>query len=184
MDVAKKSRYYLEITKRVIDKVIEKIIEKNISISVNITLEDIEDKDMRQYIFDKLNLIEDKSKITFEIVENEDVKENEIVKEFLKKIKNMGAMIYIDDFGSGYANFDYLIKLAPNGVKIDGTLIKNIINDKSSQIIVKTIVSFAKEMNIKTIAEFVENKEIFEMLKNIGIDYYQGYYFSPPKSEL
>ena len=184
LDVAKKSRFYLEITKRVIDKVIEKIIEKNISISVNITLEDIEDKDMRQYIFDKLNLIEDKSKITFEIVENEDVKENEIVKEFLKKIKNMGAMIYIDDFGSGYANFDYLIKLEPNGVKIDGTLIKNIINDKSSQIIVQTIVSFAKEMNIKTIAEFVENEEIFEMLKKMGIDYYQGYYFSPPKSEL
>ncbi len=184
LDVAKKSRYYIEITKKVIDKAINKIIEKNISVSINITLEDIEDKEMRAYIFDKLNLIKDKSKITFEIVENEDVKENEMVKEFLKKIKKMGAMIYIDDFGSGYANFDYLIKLAPDGVKIDGTLIKNIIDDKNSQIIVQTIVSFAKEMNIKTIAEFVENEKIFEMLKKMGIDYYQGYYFSPPKSQL
>jgi diguanylate cyclase (GGDEF)-like protein len=184
LEVAKKSRLYLEITQRVINKVIQKVLEKDISVSINLTLEDIKEKFMRDFIFNKLNLLKDKSKITFEIVESEDVRENELVKEFLKRIKAIGALIYIDDFGSGYSNFDYLIKLQPDGVKIDGSLIKNIVNDKNSQIIVKTIISFAQKMNIKTIAEFVENKEIFEYLKNLNIDYYQGYYFSPPKEDI
>jgi diguanylate cyclase (GGDEF)-like protein len=184
LEVAKKSRLYLEITQRIINKAVEKILKKNISVSINLTLEDIEEKYMREFIMNKLLLLNDKSKITFEIVESEDVRENELVKKFLNKIKSTGALIYIDDFGSGYANFDYLIKLRPDGVKIDGSLIKNILEDRNSQIIVKTIVSFAKEMNIKTIAEFVENEEIFEYLKNLGVDYFQGYYFSPPKPDI
>jgi EAL domain-containing protein (putative c-di-GMP-specific phosphodiesterase class I) len=184
LEVAKKSRLYLEITKKVINKAIEKILEKNISVSINLTLEDIEEKYMREFIMNKLSLLNDKSKVTFEVVESEDVRENELVKKFLAEIKLTGALIYIDDFGSGYSNFDYLIKLQPDGVKIDGSLIKNILEDRNSQIIVKTIVSFAKEMNIKTIAEFVENEEIFEYLKSLDIDYYQGYYFSPPKADI
>ena len=184
LDVAKKSRLYLDITKRVIDKAIEKIKSKNVAISINLTLEDIDDKDMREYIFEKIKSISNKSLLTFEIVENEDVGENEIVKNFLHQIKILGAQIYIDDFGSGYSNFDYLIKLNPDGVKIDGSLIKNILTDKNSEIIVKTIILFAKEMNIKTIAEFVENEEIFEKLKNLGVNYFQGYYFSPPKHDI
>ncbi|GAX88160.1 conserved hypothetical protein [Lebetimonas natsushimae] len=184
LDVAKRSRYYLEITKRVVNKAIEKVIEKDTAVSINLTLEDIEEREMRNFIFEKLNLLRDKSKITFEIVESEDVRGNKLVKNFLYEIKTTGALIYIDDFGSGYSNFDYLIKLHPDGVKIDGSLIKNILNDKNSQIIVKTIVSFAKEMNIKVIAEFVENKEIFEYLKKLDVDYFQGYYFSPPKGDI
>ena len=184
LEVAKKSRLYLEITKRVIKKAIEKINDKNVAISINLTLEDIDDENMRNYILNKIESLKNKKLLTFEIVESEDVGENETVKEFLHNIKKSGALIYIDDFGSGYSNFDYLIKLKPDGVKIDGSLIKNILTDKNSEIIVKTIISFAKEMKISTIAEFVENKEIFEKLKNLGVDYFQGYYFSPPKPDI
>ena len=184
LEVAKKSRLYLEITKRVIKKAIEKINDKNVAVSINLTLEDIDDEDMRNYILNKIKSLENKKLLTFEIVESEDVGENETVKEFLHNIKKSGALIYIDDFGSGYSNFDYLIKLKPDGVKIDGSLIKNILTDKNSEIIVKTIISFAKEMKISIIAEFVEKKEIFEKLKNLGVDYFQGYYFSPPKPDI
>ena len=184
LDIAKKSRYYLEITKRMINKSIDKVLQNNISISVNLTLEDMEDIEIKEFILQKLSTVPDVSKITFEIVESEDVKDNKTVMEFLKQLKQKGALIYIDDFGSGYSNFDYILKLHPDGVKIDGSLIKNILKDKNSQIIVKTIISFAKEMNIKTIAEFVENEEIFNKLKEMGVDYFQGYYFSPPKEEI
>jgi len=184
LDIAKKSRYYLEITKRIINKSIDKTLQKNISVSVNITLEDMEDVEIKKFILKKLSTLEDVSKITFEIVESEDVRDNKTVMEFLEKLKQKGALIYIDDFGSGYSNFDYILKLHPDGVKIDGSLIKNILEDKNSQIIVKTIISFAREMNIKTIAEFVENEEIFNKLKEMGVDYFQGYYFSPPKEEV
>jgi len=184
LDVARKSRLYLQITKRVIEKSMEKIKEKNCAISINLTLEDINDEEMRKFIFEHIKQISNKKLLTFEIVENEDVGENENVKQFLMKIKELGSLIYIDDFGSGYANFDYLIKLNPDGVKIDGSIVKNILTDKNSEIILKTIVSFAKEMNIKTIAEFVENEEIFNKLIEFGVDYFQGYYFSPPKPDI
>ena len=184
LDIAKKSRLYLDITKIILEKSVQKIKEKNVAISINLTLEDIDNEEMRTFILRKINEIDDKSKLTFEIVENEDVRESNLIKEFLDLIKKKGSLIYIDDFGSGYANFDYLIKLNPDGVKIDGSLIKNILTDRNSEIIVTTVVNFAKHLNIKTIAEFVENEEIFEKLKLLGIDYFQGYYFSPPKPTI
>ncbi len=184
LDVAKKSRLYLEITKRIVTQAVEKIKKENASISINLMLEDIDDEEIRNFIFEKISELNNKSLLSIEIVESEDVRENQLIKEFLEKVKDENVAIYIDDFGSGYSNFDYIIKLAPNVVKIDGSLIKNILTDKNSEIIVKTIISFAKEMNIKTVAEFVENKEIFDKLKNMGVDYFQGYYFSSPKSDI
>ena len=184
LDVAKKSRLYLEITKRVITQAVEKIKKENISVSVNLTLEDIDDENIRNFIFKQIETLTDKSLLTVEIVESEDVRESPLVKEFLKRIKKEKVSLYIDDFGSGYANFDYLIKLNPDGIKIDGSLIKNVLIEKSSEIVVKTIILFAKEMNIKTVAEFVENEKIYKKLKEMGVDYFQGYYFSPPKPEI
>ena len=184
LDVAKKSRFYIEITKRVITQAVDTINNKNIPVSVNLTLEDINDEEMRVFIFKKICELKNKLYLSIEIVESEDVRESKIVKEFLQNIKNEKVSLYIDDFGSGYSNFDYLIKLNPDVVKIDGSIIKNILIDKNSEIIVKTIVSFAKEMKIKTVAEFVENEEIFEKLKSFGVDYFQGYYFSPPKENI
>jgi len=183
LDIAKKSRLYNEITKIMLDKVIENI-KKDYKISINISLEDIEEKSIKDYILLKLKECKQRENLTIEIVENEDLRESTLTKEFLNKIKALGAEVYIDDFGSGYANFDYLLKLNADGVKIDGSLIKNILNNKNNEIIVKTIINFAKETNIKVIAEFVENKEIFEKLKSLGVDYFQGYYFSPPTKEI
>ena len=86
----------------------------------------------------------------------------------------------IDDFGSGYSNYKHVLKLNSDILKIDGSLIKNILEDKDSLYVVESIVNFAKKINIKTVAEFVENEEIFNKLKEIGVDYFQGYYFSKP----
>ena len=90
-------------------------------------------------------------------------------------------MIAIDDFGAGYSNFERLLEFEPDILKIDGSLVKNIVNDTYSRNIVETIVSFARKQNIITIAEFVENEEIFNILNEMGVDYSQGYYFGEPK---
>lgn len=95
-----------------------------------------------------------------------------------------GCKIAIDDFGSGYSNFEYILKLDADYIKIDGSLIKDIDHNKDSQDIVKTIVSFAKLKNISTIAEFVSSKEIYEKVVELGVDYSQGYYFGKPEFEL
>jgi len=96
-------------------------------------------------------------------------------------IKSFGAKIAIDDFGSGYSNFAHLLKLNPEYIKIDGSLIKNIDKDKNSLVIVKTINDFAHALGIQTVAEYVHSKEVFEVLTELGIDEFQGYYFSEPK---
>jgi EAL domain-containing protein (putative c-di-GMP-specific phosphodiesterase class I) len=73
-----------------------------------------------------------------------------------------------------------ILKLQTDYIKIDGSLIKNLDSDANARVLVKTIVSFAKELGIKTIAEFVENEAIQNIVKELGVDYTQGYFFSPP----
>jgi EAL domain-containing protein (putative c-di-GMP-specific phosphodiesterase class I) len=86
----------------------------------------------------------------------------------------------IDDFGSGYSNFAHIVNLDIDYIKIDGSLIKNIDKDNTSKDIVELLSLFTKKENIKTIAEFVYNKEVLDVVKEIGIDYVQGFYLYKP----
>jgi c-di-GMP phosphodiesterase len=119
-------------------------------------------------------------RVIFEILESEGVKNFDIMAEFIKNVKAMGCTIAIDDFGSGYSNFDYIIKLNVDYIKIDSSIIKNLDTDGNSMIIAKMIVNAAKELGILTIAEFVHSKSVYEKCLELGIDYSQGYFFSEP----
>jgi EAL domain-containing protein (putative c-di-GMP-specific phosphodiesterase class I) len=184
LDVAKKSRLYFEITKQIVKKSFMKFKDLNYDLSINLTTLDMENDYIQKFILNELNNFPNPQRVSFEIVESEDIKHSKKAKEFIKELKKYGCKILIDDFGSGYANFDYLLSLNADCIKIDGSLIKNILKDEHSQIIVKTIVNFAKEVKMNVIAEYIENKETFEYLKKLDIDCYQGYYFSPPKEDL
>ena len=83
-----------------------------------------------------------------------------------------------------YWLFSYLKKFKADYIKIDGNIIKKILDDKTSYLVVKNIVNFAKEANIKVIAEYVSNQGIYEKIKELGIDYSQGYLFSVPNENL
>ena len=100
------------------------------------------------------------------------------------EFKSLGVKVAIDDFGSGYSNFSHVLQLGIDYIKIDGSLIKNITTDKQSEILVRGIVDFSKRLEIKTIAEYVENREIFEKLRLMGIDYAQGYYIGRPSPAM
>lgn len=184
LEIAKKSRMYFAITKIMVEKTFEKFEGKNIEFSINLTTFDMENEEIKNFLIDKIKNFSSPKLINFEIVESEDIKRSSEAKEFIKTLKSYGCKILIDDFGSGYANFDYLLSLNADGIKIDGSLVKNILEDKSSQIILKTILKFAKDVNMQVIAEFVENDKIFEYLKSLGVDCYQGYFYSPPKENI
>ncbi len=120
--------------------------------------------------------------MVFELLEDEEVKNFVLVRDFIKKIKSYGVKIAIDDFGVGYSNYERLLKYQPDILKIDGSLIENIESDDYSYLsALKSIVSFAKEQNIKTVAEFIENEAKFNIVRDLGIDYSQGYYFGRPE---
>ena len=182
LDISKKGRYYTQITQRVLDNSFQALYQTKAGISINLSAVDIEEQVTRNKLISLLDLHHAHAhRITFELLEDASVREFDIIKTFIKEVKGRGVRIAIDDFGSGYSNFERLLDYEPDIIKIDGSLIKNIATDDYSISIVKTIVGFANEHNIKTIAEFVENETIFNILYALGVNYSQGYYFGKPK---
>ncbi len=184
LEISKKARLYKQLTKIVILKTFETFRKNDFEFSINITIDDILDKEINQYIFEMLDIYNISNRVIFEIVESESIENFEDIQHFIQKIKKLGCRIAIDDFGTGYSNFEYLMRLEPDFIKIDGSIIKEILKDKRSEIITSIIVDFAKKINIQVIAEYVESKEIFEKIKELGVDKSQGYYFSEPKATL
>jgi len=184
LDIAKKVKFYSQLEKMMITKVFEQVKETGISISINLSIEDIFNESLINFMEKELRENNIAHLITFELLENESIIEYDQVMEFIEKVKNMGCMIAIDDFGSGYSNFQYLLQLKPDYIKIDGSSVQNIHTDKNAYLITKTINDFAHNLGIKTVAEFVHCKEVFDVLKGLGIDEYQGYYFSKPMKDF
>ncbi len=158
--------------------------DKDAEFSINLSINDILEPQISEYLIMMLKRYGIGSKIVFEIVESEYIEKFEDVMAFITKVKKYDCKIAIDDFGTGYSNFEYLIKLKADYLKIDGSLIKNIDKDKNAYLVVSTIVDFSKKLGMKTVAEFVESEDIFKIVKELGVDYSQGYYFQQPQKDI
>lgn len=182
LDIAKKSRLYPTLTKIIIEKSFEYFSNKKDEFSINLSIEDILSDDIVIYLKKKIDYYKIGHRLVLELVESEGIENFDSVHAFIKEFKGYGCKIAIDDFGTGYSNFEYLMKLDVNYIKIDGSLIKNIDTDKSSQLVVELIIDFAKKMHIQVIAEFIHNDAVYQKTKSMGINYFQGYYLGEPKS--
>lgn len=181
LDIAKKGKYYAQITDMVLENSFRALKDTDKCITINISALDIEKPSTVDKIFELLEVHkESTSRIVFELLEDEDVKDIEEIASFINKVKKYKVRIAIDDFGAGYSNFERLLKYQPDILKIDGSLVKHIETDSYSLSVVKTIVSFAKEQNIEIVAEYIENENIFNIIKDLGVEYSQGYYFGKP----
>ena len=178
---AKKAKLYLGMTRMLVKKACEYFKGKDIDFNLNLTLEDIKDQYTMDFIVNAMEKTNTAKQITFEIVESEGIESFTEVSNFIKKAKKLGCKIAIDDFGTGYSNFEYIIKLDVDYIKIDGSLIKNINSDNNLYLTVQTIVGFAKALKIKTVAEFVHNEDVLNCVKNLDIDYSQGFFIDEPK---
>ena len=119
-------------------------------------------------------------KICFEITETAAISNFTFASSFIQQLKNQGCLFSLDDFGSGLSSFAYLKKLPVDYLKIDGLFVKDILEDQVDRAMVKSINEVGHVMDKKTIAEFVENKQIFNLLKELGVDYAQGYGIGRP----
>ena len=182
LPIAKKARLYSGIVKLMINECINFIKEKRIIVSLNVSFDDIKTKATYDYI---IKILEENKKIThylhFEILESEEIEDFTLVKSFIDKVRKYGCQVGVDDFGSGYSNFNMLGELEFDFVKIDGSLIKEIATNKNQEVIVDVISNYTKRMNFKTIAEFVYSDEVYKKIKNLDINYAQGYLFSQPQ---
>ncbi|MBS9782685.1 MAG: EAL domain-containing protein [Arcobacter sp.] len=183
LDVIKRTKLYSNIIKIILKDAFKLIIAKDKRVSINISYNDISNKTTTEFIYELLERYKEHSHmLEFEILESEEISNFDEVINFIKRIKEFNCTIGIDDFGSGYSNFNLLTLLNIDFVKIDGSLIENINDSKELEIIVTTIVNFSKEFKVKTIAEFVSNEEIYKKMKELEIDYCQGWYFQKAMS--
>lgn len=154
----------------------------NDSWSVNLSGATLGDEQFLDYI--KAQLIEHKippSLICFEITETAAVASLSKAISFIRELKNMGCRFALDDFGSGLSSFSYLKNLPVDYLKIDGYFVRDLITDAMSREIVKSIDQIGRTLGLRTIAEFVETPAIFESLKQMGVDYAQGYGIETPQ---
>ncbi|MGA1939363.1 EAL domain-containing protein [Arcobacter sp. YIC-310] len=185
LEAAKLSGLLPDITKIIIDKSFEYMSKNSYMFSINITEEDLSKNYLISYLKSALLIHNIKPyRLTLEILEgvSSTGKKNHIKQ--LKAIKELGIKLAIDDFGREYSNFERLIDLDIDSIKIDAKYIKDIDTNKKSYEITKALSSFAKGGNISCIAEYVYTREIQEVINSLGIDYSQGYLFSKPCEKI
>ena len=180
LDAAREDKTFEFFTRQMLQKVFNIYANNNIEISINLTYENINSDSMVEYIKNRLDKFGGE-RITFEILESEDILDYSIVENFILKVKEFGCKISIDDFGSGYSNFTNIMKFNIDYIKLDGSLIEKLNVDDNVKHMIKGILLYAKNANIKTIAEYVSTKEISDTVKELGIDFMQGYYYGEPK---
>jgi len=168
----------------VVNKTLEfmKADSKNNSYTINLSGTTLGNKTIAREI---INLIYqygvDPELICFEVTETAAITNKSTAIEFMNILHGIGCRFYLDDFGSGLSSFGYLRTLPIDAIKIDGHFIKNMESDLANLSVIKAINSIAHGFGLKTIAECVENPKQLEYLKEIGVDYFQGYYIQKPE---
>ena len=184
MNVAIKNKQYPLLSRIMIEKSFHAFQNTSYEFSLNLSAHDILNEETVKLILRKLKTTGLGKQVVFELLESDGIENYEEVVQFIRKVKEYGCKIAIDDFGTGYSNFEHIMRMEIDYLKIDGSLIKNIVKDKNHRIFLETIVDFAKKMKIKLVAEFVADEEIFNLLKQMNIEYSQGFYIGKPEADI
>jgi len=124
------------------------------------------------------------NRIVFEITETAAISNFEQTRGMVIQLRNLGYRFALDDFGAGFNSFNYIKHFPVDYLKIDGAFIVNLVNDSTDQSLVKSMIDIAHCLNIKTVAEFVEDQETLDLLRSYGVDYGQGYFIGKPAGLL
>ena len=183
LPVARRVRMYPEITRIILTKAIAAAKKYRSIISINISISDILNYPTATFIIDTLKKTGIAELIQFEILETEAITDRRKVMDFVKRVKKTGAQIGVDDFGRSYSNFDRVVFLPVDFIKIDQSIIAYIEHNKQAQKITKHIVAMAHKNNIQVVAEYCHNEATTMMASKLGVDQLQGFYLGKPASE-
>ena len=178
---------YDSLSKKMISRVFDifKDAEKT-SVSINLGIRDIKNPELTEYIFDIMASVKHPENFVFEILENEDIDEYDVMIAFVDRIHALGGKISLDDFGSGYSNLQHIMSVHSDFIKIDGSIVKQCCESEESEKLIAIIAGWKNfsTRNIAIVAEYVENQGIQEKMTRFGIDYSQGFLFSKPTPEI
>ncbi len=180
IEKSRKYRLFNKLMELMILKVIDYIKQYKIHVSINLDYNDILNPTMKKLLIKKIKETDVGKYLTIEILESKKINNYYLVNDFINDLKQHNTKIAIDDFGSGFSNYEQILNINTDYIKLDGSLIKKI-DEEIYYNLVKSIVQFCKEQNIKTVAEFVSDLKILRYVKSLDIDYSQGYYISKPK---
>lgn len=174
-----------EITRAMIQKSCRYFSKRSEDFTLNITEEDLKEGYMPDFLAQTIARYKIRpERLTLEILENISAKGTDDSLDQLRQFKETGFKIALDDFGSETSNFSRLRNLQVDFIKIDGSYIKDLDTDENSFKIAQTITRFAGLIDAKVIAEYVHSEAVEKMVRNLWIDYSQGYYYSPPLKEI
>lgn len=159
--------------------------EKYLYFSINLSAKDLDDIKFKQFLKEKVTELKDDAiRLIFEITETTAVCDLDKAVKFIRELKITGCKFSLDDFGVGFTSFKYLQEMELNYIKIDGSFIKKLPESSNDRLFVKSMVDVSHGLGIKTVAEFVENGKIVEVLKELGVDYAQGYFIGKPAPDV
>ena len=185
VDIAFASGKYQVITQTMIKKTFEYFEDiDNIKFSINFALSDILNDDTTSLLFEYLEQYKNSQNVIMELLETEEISDFVLLNKFINKVKKYGAKVAIDDFGSGYSNFNYILNLDVDIIKLDSCLVENIFNDQHAAVVVSNIVRVAKELGLIVVAEKVHSQEIERILTLHEVDYLQGFHIGKPSKDI
>ena len=181
LEKSKEYRLYTQLMFQMIDKVFGVMQQYDVCMTLNLSFVDINNPELCRHLLEKIGRSGVGSRLTIEILESDQIRDIELVNEFIFKLRKNGVLIAIDDFGSGFSNFDNLLNLEIDYVKLDGSLISKI-HDRKHRVILANMVNICHELGIKTVGEYIADTGLLRMAQSIGIDYFQGHYLHKPQS--
>jgi len=184
LEAARRTRQYAMLTRAMIDQSLAMLGDRPISVSLNFTVDDIRNPETVRFFKQKLNEYNVADRVVIELIESEGIENYEEVSRFIAEIKGQGCRVAIDDFGTGYSNFTHLMHLNADYLKIDGSIIKHVNDDRNSELITRTLVDFARRLGMETVAEFVHSQAVQDKVVALGVDYSQGFFLGKPEPGL
>ncbi len=176
---------YRTLSKQLIQKAFTVCRDQGVSLSINFDINDFLDDTLFEMIVDEVQRHKDQAKrLTIELLEESTLPDLKLLVPKIERLRQLGIKIAIDDYGKGYAGLNYLIYFRPDLIKIDRLIITKAVEDETILKILQTLQTAATQMGIKTVAEGIENIQMVDIIKKIGIDYMQGYYFAKPSENV
>jgi len=176
MEISKKTRVYQALSQRLFQVGLEAARWGAYDFSVNLTMEDLTSAPTLDFLVAEARRTGTARRLIVEVVETEELEDLDRTDRVFDALRAEGIRLAVDDFGSGYASFDYLLRLNPAFVKIDGSIVQKILDDPRARDLVASIVGFARKAGMKTVAEYLDTATLVETVRALGVDYGQGWH--------
>lgn len=180
LDLVKPTQLYPRLSMLMIDETCRQLKNHDVGFTLNFTARDLGNEALIERLKYWLKNGIGPDRLTLEIIESDGLRDFDRFAFTLMELRRLGCKLAIDDFGSAYSNLERVLRLKPDWIKLDGSLIRHLNDSEVNRILVKRVVQLCQDLKIRTVAEHVHNKAIFKALKSMGVDYFQGFYLAEP----